>query len=147
MKQGAMFMLYQQIPALFYSLTHKFETGESVRITHSQFDQLNELVGDYCYSHDVPRLKSLMKRVHRRMEQRADHHLWHTEFDYISNHLMRAMKEGGYCRAEDNNKSVLGVLNRQPLQRDTNDRKSKSRESDNMLLSHSVRQMFDRWLH
>ncbi len=139
-------MMYQQIPALFYSLKPRFNKSESVRITTSQFDQLNELIGKYCYSHDVPRLKSLMKRVHRRMEQHSDHHLWHTEFDFISDHLMKAMKEAGYCRLEDDPDSVISILNRSYQSKDNTPRR-RSRESDHMMLSKSVKNIFDRLLH
>ncbi len=139
-------MLYQQIPALFYSLTPKFKSAESVRITHSQYDQLEELISSYCYSHDVPRLKGLIKRVQRRMEQHADHHLWQTEFDFICNHLMGAMKEVGYCRDQDTVESVLGALNRSTIESENRHRR-KSRENDHMMFSNSVKQMFDRLIH
>ncbi|NVK87134.1 MAG: hypothetical protein HWE13_03375 [Gammaproteobacteria bacterium] len=139
-------MMYQQVPALFYSLKPRFDKTESVRITQSQYEQLRDLVNDYCYSHDAPRLKGLIKRVQRRIEQHADHHLWHTEFDYISDHLIGAMKEDGFCRMEDDINSVVSVLNR------NNERASarssgRSRENDNMLFSQSVKNIFDKWLH
>jgi Uri superfamily endonuclease len=139
-------MIYQQIPALFYSLQPRFRDNESVRITSSQFEQLNELIGHYCYTHDVPRLKSLMKRVKRRMEQHSDHHIWHTEFDFISNHLMKAMKEAGFCRLEDDPDSVVAILNRSYHSQE-NSATRKSRKSDHMMLSKSVKNIFERLLH
>ena len=138
-------MLYQQIPALFYSLQPRFERQESVRITQSQFMVLNQLIKDYCYSHDAPRLKSLAKRVQRRMEQHADHHLWHTEFDYISSHLLSAMKASGYCRPEDSAATVAEILNRQS---DASEHSNKhSRTTDPSIFNQSVKEIFDRWLH
>jgi len=137
-------MMYQQVPALFYSLTPKFDTRESIRLTSSQFDQLNGLISDYCYTHDVPRLKGLLKRIRRRMEQHADHHLWHTEFDYIAKHLVQAMKDSGYCRLDDDSKSIVGVLNRHNAE---SSKRRRSRDSDHMMFSQSVKQLFDKWLH
>ena len=138
-------MMYQQIPTLIYSLQPRFKTKESVRITQSQYEQLNELVKDYCHFHDAPRLKGLVKRIQRRMQQHSDHHLWQTEYNFITDHLMSAMKEAGYCRNEDNSKSVISVLNRENSS-DYSERR-RSRRSDQMQFSQSVKQIFDKWLH
>ncbi len=138
-------MLYQQIPALFYSLAPRFKDKQSVRITRSQYQQLNELVLDYCHTHDEPRLRGLIKRIQRRMRDQADHHIWQTEFDFIKEHLMRAMKESRYCRVEDNPDSVLLVLNRDS--QGELPHRHRSRESDQMMFSNSMKKMFDRWLH
>jgi hypothetical protein len=80
------------------------------------------------------------------MEQQSDHHLWQTEFEFISDHLMRAMKEAGYCRMEDDSESVLAILNRnyQASQPVAN---RKSRKTDHMMLSKSVKGIFERLLH
>lgn len=139
-------MMYQQIPALFYSLRSKFKDTESVRMTTSQFGQLNNLITEYCHYHDAPRLKGLIKRVQRRMDQHATHHLWLTEYEFIREHLMKAMKEVSFCRQEDNPDSVIAVLNRSS---NANDRegKAKRREGDHMLFTQSVRNIFERWLH
>ncbi len=138
--------MYQQIPALFYSLRSKFKDSESVRITTSQLGQLEALIKDYCHYHDAPRLKSLVKRIHRRMDQHADHHLWLTEYEFIREHLMSAMKEVKFCRAEDNPESVIGVLNRSN-QMTHREGKDKTRVDDHMLFSQSVKNILDKWMH
>ncbi|MCO7223565.1 hypothetical protein [Pleionea sp. CnH1-48] len=109
-------MLYQQIPVLLYSLTPKFNEHQSVKLTHSQYNLLENLLGEYCHTHDVPRLKGLVKRIHRRMHEHTEHHLWHTEFDFISNHLMNAMKESGYCREEDDVQTAIDILHREKIE-------------------------------
>ncbi|NVJ61625.1 MAG: hypothetical protein HWE27_14610 [Gammaproteobacteria bacterium] len=138
-------MLYQQIPALFYSLQPRFEKHESVRITQSQYVALNQLITDYCYAHDAPRLKSLAKLIQRRMDRHAEHHLWHAEFDYISSHMLSAMKESGYCRNEDNAKTVAEILNRNSEK--PAETKRHNRNTDPSAFNQSVKSIFDRWLH
>ena len=133
-------MLYHQIPALLYSLTPKFEDQESVKLTHSQFNLLSRVLSEYCHTHDAPRLKSLLKRIIRRINDKSPHHLWLTEFEFICNYLMKLMIDNGYCREEDNFISVQAILQRQSTVHAN--RKHNLRASDQVRLFSGMKQAF-----
>jgi hypothetical protein len=77
------------------------------------------------------------------MKEQKEHHIWAYEYDYISDHMMNALKEGRLCRTSDNPDAVISILNRDPHSQ-IEKAGDKNRENDPVALSQSMKKIVNR---